>query len=106
MSDPYIDLMYDLFGETWIDDPNLKDTPNRIERMYKNEFFVNIGVEPKEEFFSKFPNDCGYDQMLISDKIHFTSMCSHHFLPFTGFAYIAYLPDKWFIGASKMARLV
>lgn len=104
--DPYEDLLYDIFGDSWVDDPNLKGTPERIRRMYKNEFFKNVGVEPADKFFSKFPNDCGYDQMILSEKIHFTSMCSHHFLPFSGYAYIAYIPNLWFIGASKMARLV
>ena len=36
----------------------------------------------------------------------FVSMCSHHFLPFTGLCWVAYLPDKHLIGASKPARLV
>jgi len=85
------------------DDPNLKDTPKRIAKMYTEELFKNI--EKEYEGWTLFPND-QYDQLIMIDNIHFTSMCSHHFLPFTGKAWIVYLPDEKIAGASKMARVV
>jgi len=87
-----------------LSDPNLKETPKRIARMYCEEFFCN--VEKEFEDFKTFPNDEGYDQIVTSDCIHFVSMCSHHFLPFVGHAWVLYIPDKLLIGASKMSRLV
>jgi GTP cyclohydrolase IA len=87
-----------------LNDPNLKDTPQRVAKMYCNEFFSGVGKEFSD--FKSFPNDHKYDQIVASDKIHFTSMCAHHFLPFSGYAWVLYIPDKWLIGASKMARLV
>ena len=83
-------------------DPNLIDTPARIARMWKNEFCKNVGVE--FEAYSEFPNDHGYDEIIVSDTIEFVSMCSHHFLPFYGKGWIAYMPDKKLVGLSKMSR--
>ena len=67
------------------DDPNLKDTPQRIGKMYV-ELFANIDGEFDD--YRCFPNDKKYNQIIMVDNIHFTSMCSHHFLPFSGKAWI------------------
>jgi len=85
-------------------DPNLKDTPERVAKMYHNEFFSNMDKEFAD--FKTFPNTNGYDEIILSDNIHFVSMCSHHFLPFSGLAWVLYIPGDKLIGASKMARLV
>jgi GTP cyclohydrolase IA len=84
--------------------PNLKDTPKRWAKMIVDEKLVNCDSEFTD--FALFPNDKGYNQMIWCDKIHFVSMCSHHFVDFVGKAWIFYIPDKFFVGASKMARLV
>lgn len=86
-----------------LSDPNLIDTPKRIAKMWCNEFCKNVGVEFKD--YSCFPNNKGYDQIIVSDTIEFVSMCSHHFLPFSGKAWIAYMPEKKLVGASKMTRV-
>jgi len=87
-----------------LSDSNLKDTPSRIARMYCNEFFKNVSTEFKD--FRSFPNTYGYNQIIVSDRIQFTIMCAHHFLPFSGLAWISYVPKPLLIGGSKMARLV
>jgi len=87
-----------------LNDPNLKDTPKRIAKMYCNEFFKNVGKEFTD--FSLFPNSPTYNQIIMSDRIYFTSMCSHHFLPFSGHAWLLYIPNNHLIGLSKMARLI
>ena len=87
-----------------LSDPNLCDTPNRVARMYCEEFFGNCCVEFTD--FKAFPNEHQYDQIIISDLIFFVSVCSHHFLPFTGNAWVLYIPKYKLVGASKMARLV
>jgi len=86
-----------------VQDPNLSGTPERIEKMYK-EFFRNVG-KPFEGL-TVFPNEEGYDQLILLDKIHFTSTCSHHFLPFSGYAWFAYIPNDLLLGASKPARVI
>jgi len=87
-----------------LSDPNLLDTPKRVAKMYCQEFFRGIG----EEFngCKTFPNKKKYDQIIMLDRIDFVSVCSHHFLPFTGYAWIAYIPNKHLAGASKFARTV
>ena len=83
-----------------LEDPNLKDTPDRLMRMYE-ELIYNIECPS----LTTFPNT-GFDEIVMLDNIPFTSLCSHHFLPFTGFAWFLYLPDQKLIGASKIARLI
>lgn len=87
-----------------LSDPNLTDTPKRVAKMYCSEWFKSVGTEFTD--FKSFPNEEGYEQIIMSDRINFTSICSHHFLPFTGLAWIAYIPKQLLIGASKMSRLV
>ena len=87
-----------------LSDPNLVDTPKRMAKMYINEFFANVDKEFND--FKSFPNNNHYDQIIMFDHIHFTSMCSHHFLPFTGLAWLLYIPKDKLIGASKAARLI
>ena len=85
-------------------DPNLSETPKRIAKMYIDEFFCNVDKEFTD--FKSFPNSKRYSQIIMFDHISFTSMCSHHFLPFSGLGWVLYIPQDKLIGASKAARLV
>ena len=53
-----------------------------------------------------FPNDEGYDEMVVVRDIPFHSLCEHHLLPFIGVAHVAYLPGERIVGLSKLARVV
>lgn len=87
-----------------LNDPNLIDTPQRVAKMYCDELLV--GLKSPEPKITVFPNDKEYSQMILSDKIYFSSLCSHHFLPFSGYAWVLYIPDKSLIGLSKFSRIV
>lgn len=84
-------------------DPNLKDTHKRIAKMYVNELLS--GNFSKSPDITIFPNTKNYNSMIISGPIQIKSMCSHHFVAFTGSCYISYLPKDNVIGLSKLARI-
>jgi GTP cyclohydrolase I len=87
-------LGIDLSGES------LMDTPGRMARAY------NELLTPRDFDLRTFPNDEGYQQLVIEREISFQSLCEHHFLPFVGRAYVAYLPGERILGLSKLARVV
>lgn len=53
-----------------------------------------------------FPNEEGYDELVVVCDIGFQSICEHHLLPFTGVAHVGYLPGERILGLSKFARVV
>ncbi len=87
-----------------LEDPNLKQTDERMARMYLEMFHgLKEGSEPE---VTTFPNDEGYSSMVMEKDIPFYSMCAHHFVPFYGHAHIAYIPQDRIIGLSKFARIL
>jgi GTP cyclohydrolase I len=83
-----------------LDDESRRDTPRRIARMYSE----LLTPEPFDA--TTFPNDGGYDELVVARDIPFHSLCEHHLLPFTGVAHVGYLPGERIIGLSKLARVV
>lgn len=79
---------------------DLRDTPRRVVRMYDEL------LTPKTFVPTTFPNDEGYDELVVAKGIPFTSLCAHHLLPFTGVAHVGYMPGARIIGLSKLARVV
>ncbi len=53
-----------------------------------------------------FPNDEGYDELVVARQVPFHSLCEHHLLPFYGVAHVGYLPGTRIVGLSKLARVV
>jgi GTP cyclohydrolase I len=87
-----------------LDDQQIKDTPKRIAKMYVQELFK--GNFEKAPEFTVFENTKKIDEMVFVGPIDLKSTCSHHFVPFVGKAYVAYIPDKKVCGISKLARVV
>src|SRR5215208_3974375 len=83
-----------------LDDESRRETPRRIARMYDE----LLTPEPFDA--TTFPNDAGYDELVVAREIPFHSLCEHHLLPFTGVAHVGYLPGERIIGLSKLARVV
>ena len=83
-----------------ITDESLADTPGRVARVYAEM------LTPEPFDLTTFPNDEGYDELVISRNIPFHSLCEHHLLPFHGVAHVAYLPGERILGLSKLARVV
>src|ERR687885_1835526 len=63
-------------------------------------------LTPVEFAPTTFPNDGGYDELVVATGIPFHSMCEHHLLPFVGVAHVGYLPGARIVGLSKLARVV
>jgi GTP cyclohydrolase I len=80
--------------------PHLADTPRRVAGAYAEL------LTPREFNLTTFPNDEGYDELVIARDIPVSSLCEHHLLPFTGVAHVGYLPGDRILGLSKLARVV
>src|SRR5690349_18498345 len=81
-------------------DESLRDTPRRVAAAYA-ELLTPLPFEA-----TTFPNDEGYDELVVARSIPFHSLCEHHLLPFHGVAHVAYLPGERIVGLSKLARVV
>lgn len=82
------------------DSEHLRDTPRRVALAYE-EFLT-----PRSFVATTFPNDEGYDELVLVRDIPFHSLCQHHLLPFSGVAHVGYLPAARILGLSKLARVV
>ena len=78
----------------------LRDTPRRVAKAYA-EFLTPQAFSP-----TTFPNDEGYDELVVARGIPFNSLCEHHMLPFHGVAHVGYLPGDRIVGLSKLGRVV
>jgi GTP cyclohydrolase I len=81
-------------------DENLRATPGRMARAYAELF-----TSPEFDL-TTFPNDEGYDELVLARSIPLRSVCEHHLLPFVGVAHVGYLPGERILGLSKLARVV
>ncbi len=93
-------------GFDWENDPNSSDTPRRVAKAFVNDLAEGVYSEgPKITAFANVDN---YDGMVFQGNIKLHSFCSHHHLPFTGVANVAYIPsiDGKVIGLSKLNRIV
>jgi GTP cyclohydrolase I len=79
---------------------HLADTPARVAKSYAEL------LSPREFTLTTFPNDEGYDEMVVARSIPVQSLCEHHLLPFHGVAHVGYLPGERILGLSKLARVV
>ena len=82
------------------DDAGLRDTPRRVAAAYAEL------LTPEPFDLTTFPNDEGYDELVVVRSIPFNSLCMHHLLPFHGTATVAYIPGERILGLSKLARVV
>ncbi|WP_091456513.1 GTP cyclohydrolase I FolE [Actinokineospora iranica] len=79
---------------------HLADTPRRVAHAYAEM------LTPREFTMTTFPNDEGYDELVLARDIPVQSLCEHHLLPFQGVAHVGYLPGERILGLSKLARVV
>ena len=80
--------------------PHLTDTPRRVAGA-----FTEMLTGPHFDL-TTFPNDEGYNELVIATGIPVQSLCEHHLLPFSGVAHIGYLPGDRILGLSKLVRVL
>ena len=93
----------DLLGE----DPEREGLMKTPERVAKAMLYMTQGYNMDARAIlnsAKFKES--YSEMVIVKDIELYSMCEHHMLPFFGKAHIAYIPDGYITGLSKIARVV
>ncbi|MEO6962536.1 MAG: GTP cyclohydrolase I FolE [Puia sp.] len=88
-----------------LNDDSLRDTPDRVAKMYIEETFSGL-LEENEPDITLFENKYHYSEMLIEKNIAVYSICEHHFVPITGKAHIGYIPNGKVVGLSKLNRIV
>jgi GTP cyclohydrolase IA len=83
-----------------VESEHLRETPRRVAKAYAEL------LTPTSFNATTFPNDEGYDELILVRDIPFQSLCAHHLLPFHGTAHVAYLPADRLVGLSKLGRVV
>ncbi len=94
-----LSLGYDLDN-----DPNMKDTPRRVVKMYTKEVCKGTYQSPPK--ITSFENQNLYDGIVFEGNIVLKSLCSHHMAPIKGRCHVAYIPGKRVVGLSKLNRVV
>ena len=83
-----------------VESESIRETPRRMVGVLE-ELLSAESFNP-----TTFPNDGGYDEMVLVENIPVRSLCEHHLLPFLGVAHVGYLPGQRILGLSKLARMV
>jgi GTP cyclohydrolase IA len=79
---------------------HLSETPRRVV-----DSFAEMLTGPQFDL-TTFPNDEGYNELVLATALPVRSLCEHHLLPFSGVAHIGYLPGDRILGLSKLARVL
>ena len=101
MEQAYSDIISEIDD---LDRHGLKGTPQRAARAMR---FLTRGYSQNlEEIINdaRFPTQSS--EIVVVQDIELYSLCEHHLLPFVGKCHVAYIPDKFVIGLSKIARIV
>ncbi|XVJ64690.1 MAG: GTP cyclohydrolase I FolE [Lacibacter sp.] len=89
------------------EDPEREGLLKTPERVAKAMQYLTMGYQMDAKAIiesAKFHEEVS--EMIVVKDIELYSMCEHHMLPFFGKAHIAYIPNGWITGLSKVARVV
>ena len=86
-------------------DSDLLHTPDRVARLWQNEFLAGYSMEPASILGDPVVGEADPDVVVVGG-LRFHSMCPHHLLPYRGIAHVAYIPDGRLVGFGRLAELV
>lgn len=99
-----VEMLLEALQIDWRNDHNTQDTPRRVAKMMVEEvLFGRFSPRPK---ITLFPNVKKLNQLYATGPISVRSMCSHHFVPILGQAWVGIIPGDHVLGLSKFNRLV
>jgi len=86
-------------------DADLKQTPERVVRLWQEEFLAGYTMDPAKILGDLVVGETDPDVVIVSG-LRFHSMCPHHLVPFRGVAHLAYIPAGKLAGFGRLADLV
>jgi GTP cyclohydrolase IA len=86
-------------------DSDLRETPERVARLWETEFLAGYHLDPAEILGETVEGETDPDVVLVAN-LRFHSMCPHHLVPYRGVAHLAYLPHGKLVGFGRLSDLV
>ncbi|HEY4187001.1 MAG TPA: GTP cyclohydrolase I [Polyangia bacterium] len=84
---------------------DLRDTPERVARLWRTEFLAGYEMSPETILADPVVGEADPDVVVVGG-LRFHAMCPHHLLPYRGIAHVAYIPDGKLVGFGRLAELV
>jgi GTP cyclohydrolase I len=84
---------------------DLVETPRRVARFWRREFFSGYEMDPAEILADKVDGE-GETELVVIRDIVYHGMCPHHLVPYHGSATVAYLPGSSLVGFGRLSELV
>ena len=88
-----------------LDHPDLQVTPERVARIWMNDFLDGYQCDPAEILGTPVVGEADPDVVIVGG-LRFHAMCPHHLLPYRGVAHVAYIPAGKLVGFGRLAELV
>ncbi len=85
-------------------DPELRDTPDRVARAFRDELLDGYRSEPRDALVDALPS--ASEALVAVTHVAYASVCPHHMLPSTGVAHVGYLPGGRIVGLGSIVRLI
>lgn len=102
----WLDILKNLYGDNWADDPNLTETPHRIAKsmVYERCKNINCNEEARKILNVRFPSK--YKGFIVTNPVTVDSLCPHHFENVNYVVVAGYIPTDGVVGLSKIGRVI